>query len=71
MPKLFFRERSALNLADIIVQDENSYDKMHAPKIEGKPMVVSFHVTVMGIDSIDENSMVRQLIIGSFYRNLS
>ncbi|MCL4140851.1 UNVERIFIED_CONTAM: hypothetical protein GTU68_021279 [Idotea baltica] len=37
--------------------ESNTYDKMRPPKKEGKPTVVHFHVTVMGIDSINENSM--------------
>ena len=35
-----------------------SYDKMIPPKKDAKPTTVYFHVTVMGIDSINENSMV-------------
>jgi len=31
---------------------------MRPPKKDGQPTVVYFHVTVMGLDSIDENSMV-------------
>jgi len=30
---------------------------MRPPKKEGQPTIVYFHVTVMGLDSIDENSM--------------
>ncbi|XP_037070075.1 glycine receptor subunit alpha-4-like [Pollicipes pollicipes] len=33
------------------------YDKMKPPKTEGQPTKVDFHVTVMQIDSINENSM--------------
>lgn len=34
------------------------YDKMRPPKKEGQATTVYFHVTVMGLDSIDETSMV-------------
>lgn len=33
------------------------YDKMRPPKKDGNPTIVYFHVTVMGLDSIDETSM--------------
>ncbi|XP_064486603.1 glycine receptor subunit alpha-2-like [Ornithodoros turicata] len=44
-------------VGDILPDDPDLYDKMHPPKIEGRPTVVYFHVTVMGLDSIDESSM--------------
>ncbi|GLG93534.1 Uncharacterized protein GBIM_00919 [Gryllus bimaculatus] len=31
---------------------------MRPPKKDGNPTVVYFHVTVMGLDSIDENAMI-------------
>lgn len=34
---------------------------MRPPKKEGNPTTVFFHVTVMGLDSIDENAMVSQI----------
>lgn len=34
-----------------------SYDKNRAPKLLGQPTVVYFHVTVLSIDSINEESM--------------
>ncbi|KAL7633300.1 UNVERIFIED_CONTAM: hypothetical protein RMT77_016405 [Armadillidium vulgare] len=46
-----------LDFEDILPEDPSSYDKMRPPKKEGKPTVVYFHVTVMSIDSINENSM--------------
>ncbi|XP_063851215.1 glycine receptor subunit alphaZ1-like isoform X2 [Scylla paramamosain] len=36
---------------------KTDYDKMRPPKKDGKATQVYFHVTVMGIDSINENSM--------------
>ncbi|XP_076034944.1 glycine receptor subunit alphaZ1-like isoform X2 [Oratosquilla oratoria] len=47
----------ALTIEDIMPLDRRTYDKMRPPKKDGKPTVVYFHVTVMGIDSINENSM--------------
>jgi hypothetical protein len=37
------------------------YDKMSPPKLEGQPAKVFNHLTVMGLDSIDEKSMVSQI----------
>lgn len=34
-----------------------SYDKNRAPKIIGQPTVVYFHVTVLSLDSVNEESM--------------
>lgn len=34
------------------------YDKNRPPKYEGQPTVVYFHVTVLSVDSINEESMV-------------
>lgn len=44
--------------SDILPENPKLYDKMRPPKKDGGPTVVYFHVTVMGLDSIDENSMV-------------
>lgn len=49
---------SSLSFNDILPEDAKLYDKMRPPKKDGNPTVVYFHVTVMGLDSIDENSMV-------------
>ena len=46
--------------SDILPENPKLYDKMRPPKKDGGPTVVYFHVTVMGLDSIDENSMVRK-----------
>ena len=40
-----------------------SYDKMRPPKKDGKATNVFFHVTVMSLDSINENSMVNSNLI--------
>lgn len=47
-----------LTIRDILPEDSSKYDKMRPPKKDGNPTIVYFHVTVMGLDSIDENSMV-------------
>ncbi|XP_055296260.1 glycine receptor subunit alpha-2 [Sitodiplosis mosellana] len=50
-------EETSLTFADILPEDPKTYDKMRPPNKDGRPTVVYFHVTVMGLDSIDENSM--------------
>jgi hypothetical protein len=47
-----------LRLKDILPEDPSTYDKMRPPKKDGQPCTVYFHVTVMSLDSINENSMV-------------
>ena len=47
-----------LELSDIL-PDRYNYDKMRPPKRNGQATIVEHHFTVMGLDSIDENSMVR------------
>ncbi|KAL3266592.1 hypothetical protein HHI36_010756 [Cryptolaemus montrouzieri] len=49
--------QSGLSINDILPEDPNNYDKMRPPKKNGNPTTVYFHVTVMGLDSIDEGSM--------------
>ncbi|XP_059615585.1 glycine receptor subunit alpha-4-like [Phlebotomus argentipes] len=49
--------QTSLTFNDILPEDHKSYDKMRPPKKEGQPTTVFFHVTVMGLDSIDETSM--------------
>lgn len=46
-----------LRIEDIMPDDPTTYDKMRPPKQGGRPTNVHFHVTVMSIDSINENSM--------------
>lgn len=60
--KIYFYRRG-LTLADIMPEDIRLYDKMRPPKKEGQPTTVFFHVTVMGLDSIDETSMVNYLLM--------
>ncbi|XP_025832912.1 glycine receptor subunit alpha-2 isoform X2 [Agrilus planipennis] len=49
--------KPGLTFDDILPEDRSTYDKMRPPKKDGKPTIVYFHVTVMGLDSIDETSM--------------
>lgn len=51
--------RTGLTFNDILPENPKTYDKMRPPKKEGQATTVYFHVTVMGLDSIDETSMVR------------
>ncbi|BES91300.1 histamine-gated chloride channel [Nesidiocoris tenuis] len=48
---------TSLEFSDLLPEDQKLYDKMRPPKKDGEPTTVYFHVTVMGLDSIDENSM--------------
>lgn len=43
-----------------LIPNPRLYDKMRPPKIDNKPTKIGFHVTVMGLDSIDEYSMVQE-----------
>lgn len=52
----FFRR--SLEFFDLLPEDPKLYDKMRPPKKDGQATIVYFHVTVMGLDSIDETSMV-------------
>lgn len=56
--KNYFIFRTGLSFRQLLPEDTSHYDKMRPPKIEGQPTIVHFHVTVMGLDSIDETSMV-------------
>ncbi|XP_058444024.1 glycine receptor subunit alpha-2-like [Malaya genurostris] len=47
----------SLSLTDILPLHHKTYDKNRAPKLLGQPTVVYFHVTVLSIDSINEESM--------------
>lgn len=49
---------SSLTLPDILPLRLKNYDKNRAPKLLGQPTVVYFHVTVLSLDSINEESMV-------------
>lgn len=50
--------RTGLTFGDLLPENPKSYDKMRPPKKDGQATTVFFHVTVMGLDSIDETSMV-------------
>lgn len=52
---------SSLTLPDILPLRLKNYDKNRAPKLLGQPTVVYFHVTVLSLDSINEESMVGQI----------
>ena len=47
-----------MELVDLLPEDAKMYDKMRPPKKDDLPTAVNFHVTVIGIDSINEYSMV-------------
>jgi hypothetical protein len=53
-------DSSPLEFSDLI-PNPKMYDKMRPPKRAGEPTKVEFHVTVMGLDSINEYSMVWNL----------
>lgn len=55
--ELVHHHEQSLELADILPLKARSYDKNRAPKLLGQPTVVYFHVTVLSIDSINEESM--------------
>lgn len=46
-----------------LIPNPRAYDKMRPPKIGDNPTKVGFHVTVMGLDSINEYSMVSIQIV--------
>ncbi|XP_059047243.1 glycine receptor subunit alpha-2-like [Achroia grisella] len=54
---LCYAQSTLLTFQDLLPDDPRLYDKMRPPKINDQPTIVNFHVTVMGLDSIDENSM--------------
>ncbi|XP_047476004.1 LOW QUALITY PROTEIN: uncharacterized protein LOC125029867 [Penaeus chinensis] len=51
------RAQTGLVLHDILPRDLKQYDKNRPPKYEGHATIVYFHVTVLSVDSIDEESM--------------
>ncbi|CAL1264939.1 unnamed protein product [Larinioides sclopetarius] len=55
--KLRMRKRPSLELKDILPMERKVYDKHLPPKKDGQPTKVHFHVTVLSVDSIDEESM--------------
>ncbi|KAI8425540.1 hypothetical protein MSG28_011366 [Choristoneura fumiferana] len=54
---LCYAQSTLLTFQDLLPDDPRLYDKMRPPKKNDQPTIVFFHVTVMGLDSIDENSM--------------
>ena len=55
--ELIHNHEMSLELSDILPVKARSYDKNRAPKFHGQPTIVYFHVTVLSIDSINEESM--------------
>ncbi|XP_070494455.1 glycine receptor subunit alpha-2 [Chironomus tepperi] len=55
--ELVHNHEMSLELSDILPVKARSYDKNRAPKFRGQPTTVYFHVTVLSIDSINEESM--------------
>ncbi|XP_017782281.1 PREDICTED: glycine receptor subunit alpha-4 isoform X2 [Nicrophorus vespilloides] len=53
----YVSEETSLSLRDILPIRTRSYDKNRAPKLQGQPTIVYFHVTVLSLDSINEESM--------------
>ncbi|XP_071549509.1 uncharacterized protein [Panulirus ornatus] len=51
------RAQTGLVLHDILPRDLKKYDKNRPPKYEGQATIVYFHVTVLSVDSINEESM--------------
>ncbi|XP_064081764.1 uncharacterized protein LOC135198175 [Macrobrachium nipponense] len=51
------RAQTGLVLHDILPRDLKQYDKNRPPKYEGHATIVYFHVTVLSVDSINEESM--------------
>ncbi|ODN03773.1 Glycine receptor subunit alpha-2 [Orchesella cincta] len=51
------RPGGVITLLDILPADHKSYDKNRPPKNNEQPTIVYFHVTVLSIDSINEESM--------------
>ncbi|KAJ8923579.1 hypothetical protein NQ315_010158 [Exocentrus adspersus] len=52
-------EEHSLSLRDILPIRPKNYDKNRAPKLQGQPTIVYFHVTVLSLDSINEESMAK------------
>ena len=57
-------KESSLAIEDILPLNPKLYDKNRPPKNRNKPTVVYFHVTVLSLDSINEESMVSIQIRG-------
>ena len=55
-----------LELNDILPQELKQYDKNQPPRFEGHATTVYFHVTVLSVDSINEESMVSKTMTNSY-----
>jgi hypothetical protein len=62
---------TSLSLRDILPTNPKHYDKNRAPKYQGKPTIVYFHVTVLSLDSINEESMVSGKAVSIYQETLS
>lgn len=63
-----FRPETSLMIGDILPEKgDKYYDKNRAPKLSGQPTIVYFHVTVLSLDSINEESMVIFLLIFTLF----
>ncbi|VVC88911.1 unnamed protein product [Leptidea sinapis] len=51
---------SSLSLRDILPVKAKYYDKNRAPKLLGQPTIVYFHVTVLSLDSINEEKNMHE-----------
>lgn len=60
-PRDRVHQEYSLSLRDILPIKPKHYDKNRAPKLMGQPTIVYFHVTVLSIDSINEESMASNL----------
>lgn len=58
---------TSLSLTDILPINPKNYDKNRAPKVQGQPTIVYFHVTVLSLDSINEESMVYKHLLERLY----
>lgn len=54
-------QETSLSLRDILPVKPKLYDKNRAPKLQGQPTIVYFHVTVLSLDSINEESMASKI----------
>ncbi len=52
------RSEQTVTLSALLPHDPTTYDKNRPPKYHGRPTVVYYHITVLSIDTINEESMV-------------
>ncbi|XKL65709.1 hypothetical protein PGB90_009129 [Kerria lacca] len=67
-----YPEESRLELEDILPIDPKKYDKNRPPRPKDQPTIVDFHVTVLSLDSINEESMtyVADIFLAQSWRDL-